>query len=79
MKKIIVLAAFQLLGLACVVFVSSADAADEKSKTPMAKVESKAIVSTTVSKPVSRAMKVSASESRVHDYSLERDGCCFTR
>jgi hypothetical protein len=79
MKKIIVLAALQLLALACVMVASSADAAAEKSKMTMAKVEDKAIASTTVSKPVSRAMKVGAGESTVHDYSLERDGCCFTR
>jgi hypothetical protein len=79
MKKIIILAALQLLVLACVMLTSSAYAADEKSKMTMAKVEHKIIVATAVSKPASRAMKVSASESTVYDYSLERNGCCFTR
>ena len=71
MKRIIVLAA-------CVLLTSSAYAADEKSKMTVAKAEVKAVVSAT-SKAAPRAMKVNASESKVHDYSLERNGCCFTR
>jgi hypothetical protein len=76
MKKIIVLAA-------CALLTSSAYAADQKTKMTVAKVEDKAVVSATASKPTpvsaARAIKVSASESTVYDYSLERDGCCFTR
>ena len=72
MKKIILLAA-------CVLLTTAAYAADEKSKVIVAKAEVKAAVSATASKPAPRAKKVSASESTVYDYSLERDGCCYTR
>jgi hypothetical protein len=77
MKKISVLAT--CLTLACVMLTSSAYSADEKSKIAVAKAEAKAAVSETASKPAPRAMKVRASEARAHDYSLERDACCFTR
>ena len=69
MQKIIVLAA-------CVFLSSSAYAADQKSKIVVAKADHKAVVSATASKPAPRAK---ISESTVYDYSLERDGCCYTR
>jgi hypothetical protein len=65
--------------LACIILTSSAYAADEKSKIAVAKAEVKAAASETASKPAPRAAKVRASGSTEHDYSLERDGCCFTR
>ena len=74
MKKIIVL-------VACVLLTTAAYAADEKSKVTVAKAEVKTAavsVSATTSKPAPRAKKVSASESTVYDYSLERDGCCYS-
>ena len=72
MKKIIVLAA-------CVLLATSAYAADEKSKMTVAKAEVKTAVSATAGKPAPKVKKVSASKSTVYDYSLERDGCCYTR
>lgn len=80
MKAIIVLTA-------CVLLSGSAYAAGEKSKTTVAKLEDKAVMSAaarkTASKPASisaaRAVKVGANESPAYDYRLEIDGCCYQR
>jgi hypothetical protein len=72
MKKIIVIAA-------CALLTTAAYAADGKSKVTVAKAEVKVtVVPAAVSKPAPRAKKVSASESAVYDYSLERDACCYS-
>lgn len=58
---------------------TAACAADKNSKMTLAKAIVKAVVSATASNPAPRAKKASASKSPANEYSVERDGCCYTR
>lgn len=72
MKKIIVFAA-------CVILTTSAFAADKNSNLIVARADIKTVAPATAFSSAPRAKKASASKWSANEYSVERDGCCYTR